>query len=424
MATQAPAMATDKISYADLYARWEKGNWSATALDFTQDRHDWHETFTELERKAALWNYSMFFHGEDSVTDNLSPYIDAAPREEQKYFLATQQVDEARHSVFFARFMKEVVGRGDDIGSSLAATREETTWGFRRTFEFLDVVADRLRRDKSRPSFAAAICMYHIVVEATLAQAGQHFIEGYLEERGILPGFLEGMQHVSKDEQRHIGFGVKCLSDLVKEDPDCRYAVADLLREVLPLTVGVFKPPNWDRRYTEVFGKTIEDLYVDGMRSLEQKLRAAGMPLDELPGPPPLPLNKDPRQAAEDAIKMMQANIIGEKDGPPATDAESMGLLFDAIANSVDHSAANGGMAIQWNFKDADPWYVRIDNGSTEARQGRLEAPDVTLKCRFEDWVDITSGRQDPRLAVLKGRLRPRGRIASLWRMQKVFPSR
>jgi putative sterol carrier protein len=123
-----------------------------------------------------------------------------------------------------------------------------------------------------------------------------------------------------------------------------------------------------------------------------------------------------------DAIKLMQANFIGEKDGPPSTDPESMGILFDAIANSADHSAANGGMSIQWNFKDADPWYVRIQNGSSEARQGRLESPDVTLRCRLEDWVDITSGRQDPRLALLKGRLRPRGRIGSLLRMQKIFP--
>src|SRR5437763_1404964 len=311
MATAIPA---DQLSYDDLYARWEQSNWRATEIDFTTDREQWQNVFSDLERRSALWTYSMFFHGEDSVTDNLSPYIDAAPREEQKYFLATQQVDEARHAVFFGRFMKEVVGRGEDIGSSLAATREETTWGFRRTFELLDVVADRLRRDKSRPSFAAAICMYHVVVEATLAQSGQHFIEGYLEERGILPGFLEGMRNVSRDEQRHIGFGVKCLSDLLKEDPECRYAVADLLREVLPLTVGVFKPPNWDRRYTEVFGKTIEDLYEDGMRSLEQKMRAAGLPLAELPGPPPIPLHKDPRQRAVDAIKLMQANFIGEED--------------------------------------------------------------------------------------------------------------
>ena len=59
-----------------------------------------------------MWTYSLFFHGEDSVADNLSPFIDAAPREEQKYFLATQQVDEARHAVLFARFMREVAGTG------------------------------------------------------------------------------------------------------------------------------------------------------------------------------------------------------------------------------------------------------------------------------------------------------------------------
>jgi putative sterol carrier protein/1,2-phenylacetyl-CoA epoxidase catalytic subunit len=422
MATEAPAMATDRISYDDLYARWEKGNWRVTELDFSQDRDDWHETFTELERRAALWNYALFFHGEDSVTDNLSPYIDAAPREEQKYFLATQQVDEARHAVFFGRFMKEVVNRGDSIGSSLAATHDELTWGFRKTFEYLDKVADGLRRDRSKPNFAAAICMYHIVVEATLAQTGQHFIEDYLKERGILPGFQEGMENVSRDEQRHIGFGVKCLSDLVKEDPDCKYAVAELLREVVPLTVGVFKPPNWDRRYTEVFGMTIEDLYEDGMRSLEQKLRAAGLPLDELPGPPPIPLNLTPRERAERAIQLMHANIIGEKEGPPATDPEVMGILFDAIANSADNEAVDGAMAIQWVFKDADPWFVRIDNGTREAVQGRLETPDVTIKCRFEDWVDISAGREDPRFALLRGRIRPRGKIRSLLRMQKMFP--
>src|SRR5438067_2567894 len=149
--------AIDNVSYEDLYARWEKGNWRAMELDFTQDYKDWHETFTDLERRAALWNYSMFFHGEDSVTDNLSPYIDAAPREEQKYFLATQQVDEARHAVFFARFMREVVEAGDDLSSSLAATDRMLTWGFRKTFGRLHRMADELRKDRSRPKLAAAI---------------------------------------------------------------------------------------------------------------------------------------------------------------------------------------------------------------------------------------------------------------------------
>src|ERR1700740_1267116 len=134
----ATALAADQISYGDLYSRWEHSNWSATDLDLTVHRDQWQGTFTEIERKGALWTYSMFFHGEDSVADNLSPYIDAAPREEQKYFLATQQVGEERHAVLFARFMREVAGEGDSPASLLDATRPELTWGFRKTFARLD----------------------------------------------------------------------------------------------------------------------------------------------------------------------------------------------------------------------------------------------------------------------------------------------
>ncbi|MBV9606601.1 MAG: ribonucleotide-diphosphate reductase subunit beta, partial [Solirubrobacterales bacterium] len=135
----AHTIAADQISYTDLYARWEQGNWRATEIDLTRDREDWSERFTDLDRRSALWTYSLFFHGEDSVADNLSPFIDAAPREEQKYFLATQQVDEARHAVFFKRFMHEVVELGDgSVSGGLEATRSELTYGFVKTFEQLD----------------------------------------------------------------------------------------------------------------------------------------------------------------------------------------------------------------------------------------------------------------------------------------------
>jgi putative sterol carrier protein len=417
------AIAADRVSYSDLYERWEKGHWRATELDFTIDREQWHETFSDLERRAALWNYSMFFHGEDSVTDNLSPYIDAAPLEEQKYFLATQQVDEARHSIFFARFMREVVERGEgSVASALDATHPELSWGFRKTFEHLDKVADGLRKDRSLPNLAAAITMYHLVVEASLAQPGQHFIEGYLIERDILPGFRAGMENVSKDEQRHIGFGVKMLSDLVRQDPECKHAVADLLREVTSYAAAVFVPPNFDRRYTEVFGSTIEDVFEQGLTSLDQKLKAAGLPPEELPGPPPIPYNLTPRERADHAVGLLKAGILGEKNGAPARDAATMRLLFDMVENSVDTSQTpNGGMTIQWDFKDADPWHLRIDNGSTKAESGRLEEADLVLRCRFEDWADITAGRIDPRIALATGKLRPKGGIKQLMRMQKLF---
>jgi putative sterol carrier protein len=422
MAAEAPTLAADKVSYGDLYARWEKGNWRSTELDFTQDQIDWRESFTDIERRATVWNFTLFFHGEDSVADNLGPFIDAAPLEEQKYFLATQQADEARHSVFFGRFMREIAGRGDSFGEGLAATEPELTWGFHKTFGLLDEVSDSLRRDKSRPNLARAICLYHIVIEASLAQPAQHYVEAFLRDRGVLPGFLQGMESVSNDEQRHIGFGVKCLADLQREDPDCKYAVAELLREVMPLALGVIKPPNWDRRYNDALGLTMEQLIERGFESLEQKMRAAGLPLEELPGPPPVPLERSARERSEQVVRLMEAGMLGEKDGRPSRDAQDVAMFFDTVAGTADKRAANGGLSIQWNFKDADPWYVRIDNGSTASGQGRLERPDVTLNCRFDDWVDIAAGRRDPRLAMLTGKLRPKGRIGSLLRMQKVFP--
>jgi ribonucleotide reductase beta subunit family protein with ferritin-like domain len=140
--------AADQVSYDDLYSRWERGNWRATEIDFGEDRRHWQERFDDFERRAALWNYALFFWGEDAVADNLSPFIDAAPLEEQKYFLATQQVDEARHAVFFKRFMSEVAGIGDgSVAGGLDAIRPQLTWGFVKTFEMLDRKSDELRRD-------------------------------------------------------------------------------------------------------------------------------------------------------------------------------------------------------------------------------------------------------------------------------------
>ena len=42
-----------------------------------------------------MWMLSMFFQGEQAVTDTLAPWITAAPTEEMRLFLSTQVADEA-----------------------------------------------------------------------------------------------------------------------------------------------------------------------------------------------------------------------------------------------------------------------------------------------------------------------------------------
>lgn len=421
------SLPADAISYEDLYARWERGNWKATELDFSEDRRQWHEDFTEFERQAALWNYSLFFWGEDAVADNLSPYIDAAPKEEQKYFLTTQQVDEARHAVFFKRFMNEVCDIGDgSTGSALRAIKPQLSPGFKKIFDRLDTMADELRADRSPAKLAAAVTLYHIVIEASLAQPGQHFICNYLERRDQLPAFRDGMENIAADEQRHIGFGVKLLSDLAREDPvRVPKAIAGLLREVTRYTAQVLMPPGWDERYITVFGSTYEEVGLEGITSMTTKLRSAGLAVDTLPGPALLPPGLTPLEVTKRGRVLAKAGIIGVREGPTNRDPETVELLFDTIRRQV---SPNHGFAkpttFQWEFTDPDvpTWHLTVNNGSSTVGEGTAPKPDLRLQVSYQDWVDIIGERLDPRRAMLTGRLRPRGNPLGLRKLAKAFP--
>ncbi len=426
--TPSTSLPTDAISYEDLYARWERGNWKATELDFSEDARQWREEFTEFERQAALWNYCLFFWGEDAVADNLSPYIDAAPREEQKYFLTTQQVDEARHAVFFKRFMHEVCGVGDgSVGGGLQAIKPQLTPGFRKIFGRLDRMAEELRRDRSPAKLAAAVTLYHIVVEATLAQPGQHFICSYLQERDQLPAFREGMENIAADEQRHIGFGVKLLSDLKREDPvGVPQAVAALLREVTRYSAQVLMPPGWDERYITTFGATFDEVGVEGLTSMTSKLRSAGMPVESLPGPPLLPPGLSPLELSQRGRALAKAGIIGVREGPSDRDPETVALLFDTVRRQVNpHHGLSRPTTFQWEFTDpdVDTWHLVVNNGSSVASVGAAAAPDLRLRLSWQDWTDIVGERLDPLRALATGRLRARGNPLALARLRKVFPT-
>ena len=389
MAVTVPA-ATEQIDYADLYARWERGNWCATEIDFAQDRIDWREKFTPQQRRGALWLYTLFFHGEDSVAANLTPYIDAVPHSEQKYFLTTQQVDEARHAVFFHRFMHEVVGVGDGtLSGGLRATRPQLTWGHRETFARLDRMADELRRDRSALKLAAAVTLYHVVVEGTLAQPGQHMIEESLERLDLLPGFRAGIRRVALDEQRHIAFGVKLLADLHRVDPQgTQDAMVDIIREVLPWTLSVPIPPNWDTSYTELFGFTLEDLYEEGARQNEARLRAG---------------------------------LLGERYGPIGRDPETVQIFFDLLARNARGEEVPHGTTIQWDFRDADPWYLQLEGRTKAAVQGRVAKPTVRLRMAYDDFAELVSRRAQPYTLVVRGRMRPWGDPRVLLKLQRLF---
>ena len=374
----------DNVTYEDLYRRWEQGNWSAYDIDFSEDREGW-EALSDIQRRSAMWIYSMFFYGEDRVADTLAPYITAAPTEEQAYFLATQQVDEVRHSVFFHRFFKEVIGvGGDSIQQTLSSTLPQLNWGYRGIFDRLDLMAEELRKDRSLPKYAQAITLYHLIVEGSLAQPGQHFIEDFFasEEHDARLQLRHG-QRLPRRAAPHRLRRQGALRAARRGHPgseECKAAVVELLRETLPYGPAVFYPPNMDRDYTECYGFSLEDIFAFGLKLIRQRWRTIGYPTEEMPpGVFPFDPEMSEEEVAERQVKLMMAGVLGPPDGPsPRSSPELQRLYFDVVKRVADPAAANGSpLVYQWRFSDADPWHLvdrqRLDPG----RAGRGARPDA-----------------------------------------------
>src|SRR3954447_1186608 len=221
------------LTYEELYLLWERQQWQTQELDFSRDREDWNERFSEEERFQRMYGLSSFFIGEQKVADELGPIMRAAPTEDQKIFLCTQIADEARHVRFFDRFFEEVgVLEGtDELPQRLEALDQHVNDSFRILFDdLLKSRVDRLATEpEDRDALVEAVTLYHMVIEGMLALTGQHFIIEYNERVGTLPGFVEGFSNVARDEHRHIACGVRFLPDCARED--ARYA--DVIQKML-----------------------------------------------------------------------------------------------------------------------------------------------------------------------------------------------
>ena len=268
-------------SYMDLYRRWETQQWRVSDLDFTADREVW-EAAPQLDRDAALWGRRLFFNGEERVMATLAPFVWAAPTPEMELFLSTQMVDEGRHTVFFDRWWREVVGtEAGNMTALLEEIRPRVSGGYDTLFyDRLPSVAQRMASDpKDVDAFIEGVTMYHIVVEATLALTGQRFELETMREEGLTHlGFYQGFTAVARDESRHVNFGIKVLQEAVRDDPE-RFAplIQRTLVECLPLVAGTLEPP--DERYLTEFDRSQSELMEFAMNSLNKRLRAIGINL-------------------------------------------------------------------------------------------------------------------------------------------------
>ena len=269
----------------DLYNRWERQNWSTQDLDFSLDAAHWKSMEGDFIgiRNELQHTFTLFFIGEQAVTDTLSPLVHAAPDEPARIFLSTQLVDEARHAVFFSRFFEDVVGIKGGLHAALVAIEDQKVAGFRTIFDRDLVDATEAVREDPRDygKWVEGITIYHLIVEGMLALTGQKFLLGTVRELGILPAFYTGFTAVARDESRHVNFGVRALMEACIRDPSHLDRLQSVIRRLLEPACRIVAAP--DRRYGIRPQDTPPNLRIDphdvrdfALNSLTKRLRVVG----------------------------------------------------------------------------------------------------------------------------------------------------
>jgi ribonucleoside-diphosphate reductase beta chain len=263
-----------------LYRRWEDSQWSPFAIDLDADRNQF-PALADEQRGLVHFALSSLMVAEERITTKFSGLVAAHGSEEEATFLATQQVDEARHMQFYARFQDEVVAEPAVIAAHVERAREEVSDSFRQLFDVALVEAHE--QLVAAPADLAAkvrfTTIYHQILEGTLGLTSFRFVTGYLSDNDLLPGFVDGYSKIHHDETRHIGYGVWFLRETVKAHPEQADVVRATLRELLPAVAESLKPPA-DGASEQLLGVTEEEVRDFALKGLTRRLSIIGVPLE------------------------------------------------------------------------------------------------------------------------------------------------
>ena len=232
-------------SYMDLYRRAIKQAWNPDELDFSADRREWDSLSPETKQRRVA-GLRLFFDGEERVASILAPFVWAAPTKEIEAFAATQLADEVRHTVFFERYWREVIGTSaTDLGSLIDEVRPTEIPAYRQVFyEWLPGVAQRLASDpKDLEGAVEFVTLYHLVVEGALFLTGMRYLLEGARRWSRTWAFYKGFTATTRDESRHVLFGVRFLRDVVAQHPARLVPIVRAtIDRALPLIEGHIKP--------------------------------------------------------------------------------------------------------------------------------------------------------------------------------------
>lgn len=234
------SLEADRLSFDSFPMRlFTKGNarhWNPADVDFSRDARDVAQ-MSDDERWLTCTLAAQFLAGEESVTQDLQPFVAAMAAEgriNDEIYLTQFLYEEAKHTESFRRWF-DAVGMTEDL---------------HRFVEFNDaytqIFADELPRclqvlhtDPSPANQVRASVTYNHVVEGALALTGYFGWGKVCASRGILPGMQQIVRLIGDDERRHMAWGTFTCRRHVAADDGLWDVVNERLEELFTPAVAL-----------------------------------------------------------------------------------------------------------------------------------------------------------------------------------------
>jgi ribonucleoside-diphosphate reductase beta chain len=191
----------------------ESLQWDEAAIDFTPDIQAW-PVLGDGDSAQVLGLIAGFCIAESAVSGHLDAFQAAASDDSVAACFRAQARDEHRHARFFDRVAAEVAAvPGASLEARQDVLRTLVSPELAALFEER-LPATALSLAEDRAGLAAAVGLYHMVLEGVVLLAGQNAMLDALDRLSPgLPGVRRGVELVLRDERWHIGFGTRLVRD-------------------------------------------------------------------------------------------------------------------------------------------------------------------------------------------------------------------
>ena len=98
--------------------------------------------------------------------------------------------------------------------------------------------------------------------------------------------------------------------------------------------------------------------------------------------------------------------------------------VFARLTAGLDENAAKGLTATsQFNLsgEHGGAWYVSVKDGRATVTKGSTSSPNMTMAMTAADYVDMNTGKLNPQVAFMSGKLKLSGDMNLAMKMQTLF---